>query len=218
MNNAPSAFWDRVARRYANMQMRDPETYEKTLERVRAHLKPGDRVLELGCGTGATALRLRDAVGGYVASDYSAEMIAIAAERRAEVGVGNLELCVGQLGDGSLPDGPFDAILGFNLLHLLPDRRRAFEEVAEKLQPGGLFISKTPCLGGLFRVFQPLVSALRLMGKAPDFTFLAPARLERDITMAGFDIVESGDYPKRPPRRFIVARKSLSSLPKSPKT
>lgn len=207
MSNSATAFWDRVARRYAKMQMRDPETYEKTLELIRAHLRPGDRVLELGCGTGSTALRLADAVEHYVASDYSAEMIAIAGERRTEAGVENLELCIGQLGNGSLPGGRYDAILGFNLLHLLPDRRRAFAEVAEKLRPDGLFISKTPCLGGVFRVFQPLVVALRLLGKAPDFNFLTPSRLERDITDAGFEVIESGDYPKRPPRRFVVARK-----------
>ncbi|MBY4893007.1 class I SAM-dependent methyltransferase [Rhodobacteraceae bacterium N5(2021)] len=202
-----AAFWDRVARRYAEMQMRNPETYEHTLDLVREHLRPGDRVLELGCGTGTTALRLADAVERYVASDYSAEMITIAGERRSKAGVENLDLCVGQPCDGSLPEGPFDAILAFNLLHLLPNRRQAFADVAQHLRPGGLFISKTPCLGGVYRVFQPLVSALRLLGKAPDFNFLTPARLEREIRMAGFDIIAAGDYPKRPPRRFIVARK-----------
>lgn len=208
MANSSAAFWDRVARRYAKMQMRDPLTYEKTLDLIRAQLSPCDRVLELGCGTGTTALRLTEAVEQYTASDYSSQMIAIAKEKRAEAGAENLDLCIGQLGDGSLPDGPYDAILGFNILHLLPDRRLAFEEVVKKLRPGGLFISKTPCLGGVFRVLQPVVFALRLMGKAPDFNFLTPARLQRDIAMAGFEIIETGDYSKRPPRRFIVARKS----------
>lgn len=207
MGKESAAFWDRVARRYADMQMRDPETYEQTLGLIRAQLGPGDRVLELGCGTGSTALRLVDCVQHYVASDYAAEMIAIAGERRAEAGVENLELCVGQLGDGSLPKGPYDAVLGFNVLHLLPDRRRSFAEVAQILRPGGLFISKTPCLGGVWRGVQPLVVALRLLGMAPHFNFLTPARLEREITRAGFEIVASGDYPKRPPRRFVVAKK-----------
>ncbi len=207
MNTRSVAFWDRVARRYAKMSMRNPADYEKTLNRIRAYLGPDDRVLELGCGTGTTALTLSACVGTYIASDYSPEMIAIVNEKRSDAMIENLEVSVGQLCDGSLPEGPFDVILGFNLLHLLPNRRMAFEDVARNLRPGGLFISKTPCLGGLYRVLQPVVAIFRMMGKAPDFHFLSPARLEREIRQAGFEIVEAGDYPKRPPRRFIVARK-----------
>ena len=207
MNDNPAAFWDGIARRYANMSMRNPAEYDMTLNLIRAHLGPDDRVLELGCGTGTTAVNLANAVGSYVASDYSSEMIAIAGEKQSAAMVKNLDLCVGQVCDGSLPEGPFDVILGFNLLHLLPDRRQAFEEIGQNLRRGGLFISKTPCLGGVYRVLQPVVAALRLMGKAPDFHFLTPTALEREIIQAGFEIVEAGDYPKRPPRRFIVARR-----------
>lgn len=207
MTHHSAAFWDRMARRYANMSMRNPADYEKTLNLIRAYLGPDDRVLELGCGTGTTALRLAAAVGQYIASDYSAQMIAIADQKRSEAMVENLEVTVGQLCDGSLPKGPFDVILGFNLLHLLPDRRLAFEDIAQNLRPGGLFISKTPCLGGLYRVLEPVVAIFHMMGKVPDFHFLSPARLEKEIRQAGFEIVETGDYPKRPPRRFIVARK-----------
>ena len=51
-----AAFWNRVARRYAAMPMRNPDAWEETLARVTARLSPTDRVLELGCGTGSTAL------------------------------------------------------------------------------------------------------------------------------------------------------------------
>lgn len=212
MDKGSVAFWDRVARRYARMQMRDPQTYERTLDLIRTRLAPGDRVLEIGCGTGATALKLADGVQHYVASDYSAQMIAIAEERRTEAGAENIELCVAQLGDGSLPKGPYDAVLGFNILHLLPDRQLAFAEIAQALRPGGLMISKTPCLGGVYRVLQPLVVAFRLFGKAPHFNFVTPARLEREITMAGFEIIETENYSERPPRRFVVARKREGAL------
>lgn len=207
MSNHPSAFWDRVARRYAEMSVRNPADYERTLNLIRVHLKPTDRVLELGCGTGTTALKLAGEVGTYVASDYSAEMIAIADEKRSKARIANLEVTVGQVCDGSLSEGPFDVILGFNLLHLLADRRLAFDDISRKLRPGGLFISKTPCLGGAYRVLQPVVAALRMAGKAPEFHFLSPARLEQEIAQAGFEIVETGDYPNRPPRRFILAMK-----------
>ena len=153
-----ASFWDRVARRYAAMPMRNPDTYEATLERIRAHLKPTDRVLELGCGTGSTALRLAPLVAQYTAVDFSAEMIAIARERQAEGEVANLDFVVVTVADGSFPDGPFDAILAFNVLHLLPDRDTAFADTFGRLRTGGLFMSKTPCLGGVYRVLQPVVA------------------------------------------------------------
>ena len=50
-----SRFWDRLAAGYAKKPVPDEEAYARTLERVRAHLTPNDRVLELGCGTGTSA-------------------------------------------------------------------------------------------------------------------------------------------------------------------
>ena len=203
-----SAFWNRVARRYANMSMRNPASYEATLDRVRAHLRTDHRVLEFGCGTGSTALRLAPLVGHYIATDYSAGMIAIAREKQAGTDIKNLDFRIAEASGGSWPEGTFDAVLAFNILHLLPDRYATLFEALCKLRPGGLFISKTPCLGGRYCILQPVVAALRLFGKAPSLQFLTPAALEREFTDAGFDILEHRDYPARPPSRFIVAMKA----------
>jgi SAM-dependent methyltransferase len=206
-HKSPQAFWDRVAQRYAKMEMRNPDAYETTLTLVKARLGAQDRVLELGCGTGETALRLAPSVAEYVASDYSSAMITIARVSQTSTSIENLKPCVASLGNGSMPEGPFDTVLAFNLLHLLPDRSVAFDEIFDLTRPNGLFISKTPCLGGLFRVFKPILAILRLFGKAPDFNFITPLALEQDIMRAGFEIIERGDYPSGPPRRFIVAQR-----------
>ncbi|WP_149780958.1 class I SAM-dependent methyltransferase [Roseovarius litoreus] len=71
MNDASAAFWDRVARSYPNMSMRNPADYEKALDRIRAFLGSKDRVLELGCGTGTKTVKLVGAFGRYTTSDYS---------------------------------------------------------------------------------------------------------------------------------------------------
>ena len=76
-------FWDRTSRKYAASAILDRAGYERTLDRTRALLGSGDRVLELGCGTGTTALLLADDVQHYLATDISAGMIAIANEKRA---------------------------------------------------------------------------------------------------------------------------------------
>lgn len=208
MQPKSAAFWDRVARRYARMAIRNPAGYEATIDAVRSHLQPTDHVFELGCGTGTTALKLAPSVAGFVACDYSAEMIAIANEKLAAETHSNLEFSVGASGDDTLPAGPFDAALAFNVLHLLPDRPVALTEVFNRLRSGGLFISKTPCLSGYYRIFQPLIAVLHIFGKAPHFHFLTPAKLEQEIRDAGFRIVERNDTVSTSRRRFILAQKA----------
>ena len=73
-------FWDRTARQYAADPIADPAGYETTVRRVQALLSPRHSVLELGCGTGTTALRLAPFAGQLLATDVSAGMIAIAQE------------------------------------------------------------------------------------------------------------------------------------------
>lgn len=76
-------FWDRTSRQYATSAIADQAGYERTLDQTRALLKSDDRVLELGCGTGTTALRLAGDVQDYLATDISAGMIAVANEKHA---------------------------------------------------------------------------------------------------------------------------------------
>ena len=204
-----SQFWDRVAERYAASTISNLEAYEHTLSRTLAHLGPGDRVLEIGCGTASTAIRLAPSVGTCIATDYAAEMVRIGREKLARGGPPNLRILRAGPGDGSLPEGPFGDQLAFSLLHLLPDLPATLAEVRGLLRPGGLLISKTPCLGGPWQALRPVLGLMRLAGRAPaTVRFLPPARLERALTAAGFAIVEAADHNTRPVRRFVVAQRT----------
>jgi ubiquinone/menaquinone biosynthesis C-methylase UbiE len=99
--------------------------YERTLERTRQWLKRSDKVLELGRGTGTTALRLAPAVEHIVATDIASEMIAIAREKALAEGCLNATFEVGTPDAAPWPDGTFDAALGFNVLHLVATRQAA---------------------------------------------------------------------------------------------
>ncbi|ANK83627.1 MAG: hypothetical protein TEF_20145 [Rhizobiales bacterium NRL2] len=207
-----AAFWDRSARKYAARPVKDMGAYEKTLDRVRAHLSVGDEVLETGCGTGTTALKLADAAGRITATDISAGMIAIGREKAAAQDVANIEFRQATL-EQDMPAGPFDAVLAFNLLHLLTDPADAIDRVRNLVRPGGLFISKTVCLGRRAWHFRALIGGLQLIGKAPHVSFLDVAELEAMVTGAGFEIIETGDYPAKPPSHFIVARRPAQADP-----
>jgi SAM-dependent methyltransferase len=208
----PAEFWDRVAARYAKAPMRAPEAYEATLARVRAHLGPTDRVLEFGCGTGTTAVALAPHVAAYEGRDISANMLAIGRDRAAAAGASNLSFAPGDLG-AEIAGGPFDAVLAFNVLHLVPDLDGALGRIRAALVPGGRFISKTPCLaaGDLspkYRAILMLLPALQWLGKAPGFLHrLSVADLERRVRATGFEVIEAADLPAMPPSRLIVARR-----------
>ncbi|RVT87335.1 class I SAM-dependent methyltransferase [Rhodobacteraceae bacterium CCMM004] len=201
---APPSFWDRLAPRYAARPLSDPAAYEDTLARTRARLGAQDRVLEIGCGTGMTAVRLAPGVAEYVALDASAGMLAIA---RARPGADAVRFVQADLADRSKAPGPVDAILAFSVLHLVDDLAATLAEVHDRLRPGGHLISKTPCLAGQGPVVHAAVAALRLVGWAPPMATLAPADLDRAIAAAGFQIVETHDYPPRARYRFVAARR-----------
>lgn len=201
-----SEFWDRGARKYAAAPMKDIESFEATLARTRAHLRPTDRVLELGAGSGATALRLAPDVAHILATDISAEMVAVAQEGAKGSGVDNIAFRRATLGEPDFPDAPFDVVMALNLLHLMPDLHASLAAVHGLLPPGGRLIAKTPCIKG--NLLIPMaIKVMQLAGRAPHVSILGVAELDVAIRQAGFDIVETLNAPAKPPSRFVVARR-----------
>jgi len=212
MNTASDArFWDRASRNYSKSKISDMDGYERTLERTRALLGSSDRVLELGCGTGTTALRLARGVQSYLATDISNEMIAIAKEKHASAPSPSLIFRQARAESLGPEDAGFNAVLGFNYLHLVRDVPETLRHIHSLLAPEGLFISKTPCLGDMNPLIRRvLLPALRAVGKAPHVTIFRAADLTKLITAAGFDIVttEIHGSKRTDTRPYIVARKA----------
>jgi ubiquinone/menaquinone biosynthesis C-methylase UbiE len=209
-NAADARFWDRTARRYAADSIKDMGGYERTLDRTRHYLNSTDAILELGCGTGTTALRLAPHVSRMTATDLSGEMIAIAREKATVEACRNVEFAVATPDRAPWPDGSFDAVLAFNLWHLVADRALALAQVHRLLKPGRLFVSKTPCLGEMNPLIRLAVPVMQLVGKAPYVAFFSAAELESEIERAGFVIIERARHGsnRKDARIFIVARRA----------
>lgn len=205
MTTSP-AFWNRISSRYAASPIRDVGAYEASLVRVRTYLGKTDTVLEVGAGTGSTALRLADCVARYTATDFSGGMIEIANAKLREDAPPGLRFEVARASD-PIDGAPFDAVLAFNLLHLEPDLAGTLRALRDQLRPGGRLISKTPGLKGRFPGIKAMIRVMQFFGRAPFVAFFSDSELEDMISQAGFRIVETGDYPKRPASRFIVAEK-----------
>jgi ubiquinone/menaquinone biosynthesis C-methylase UbiE len=202
-------FWDKAAAKYAARPISDMDAYEQTMERVAAHLTPEARVLELGCGTGSTALRLAPHAANILATDFSAGMIA---QAQARAQVGNVRFLQADVFDDALAEAGFDVVMGFNLFHLIEDVPAVLTRIHALLAPGGLFISKTPCLGEpslgwKFALLMRLLPLMQWVGKAPYVKVETIAGLDAQITEAGFRIIETGNFPLRPPSHFVVAQR-----------
>lgn len=209
---ADVAFWTRNAPKYAADPVADPAGYERTLARVAELLQPQDRVLEFGCGTGSTALRLAPLVREYRATDLAPGMIAIAEEKRAAAEpCASLSFAVATAESMAAEEkAAWDVILGFNWLHLIADRPATLRAVHRLVRPGGLFVSKTVCLGDMNPLISLAVPVMRLFGKAPATVLSFKATdLEGEVAAAGFRVeaVERHGSKSKDARPFIVARR-----------
>ena len=106
-----------------------------------AQLRPGELVLDVGCGTGTLAIAAKRRVepGGAVHGiDPSPEMIARAMKKARKGGV-DVAFQTGVAEALPYPDETFDVVLGTLMLHHLPRAlRRAFaHEIRRVLEPGG---------------------------------------------------------------------------------
>jgi len=104
-------------------------------------LSPGGEALEIGSGSGAMAAQLLRKFPELriVATDYDDEMVATAGRRLATFG----ERATVQRVDATalpFPDGRFDVVLSFAMLHHVMDWQRAVVEAFRVIRPGGQFL------------------------------------------------------------------------------
>ncbi len=135
--------WDRISQLYRREV--DPRL-APVLENVitRGGLKAGQRVLDLGTGTGAVAAAAAPRVlpGGRVtATDISPEMLTLARRQVVDSGLGNVEFLEGRAEAIPAADGAFDVILASLSLMYVIDRGTAAREMRRVLRPGGRLVA-----------------------------------------------------------------------------
>jgi len=135
--------WDRIADIYAReIDMRFASVVAETLKR--AGVSAGERVLDLGTGTGSVAVRAAPlvAAGGHVtAIDISSEMVSRARRRAAQLGFENISFREGRAEEIPAADGEFDRVIACLVMMYVIDRPAAAREIARVLRPGGRFVA-----------------------------------------------------------------------------
>jgi ubiquinone/menaquinone biosynthesis C-methylase UbiE len=157
-----------------------------------AALRPGERVLDVACGTGVVARLASRQVGatGTVAGlDVNAGMLAVA--RSATPPGTSIEWHAASADAIPLPDASFDVVLCQMGLQFMPDRRAALREMRRVLAPGGRLILNVP--GPTPRLFVIMGEALarHVGGEAVGFvnqvfSLHDTAEIQNLISGAGF--------------------------------
>ncbi|MFC1415344.1 class I SAM-dependent methyltransferase [Streptacidiphilus cavernicola] len=132
-------------------------------------VRPGDRVLDLGCGRGAVLLAAAEAAGadGYAAGiDLAPEMVRATAAEIAQRRLRNVAVRIGDAEDPGFPAGSFEVVLAGLMMFITPDPAAALTAARRVLAPGGRFGMST--FGPEDPAWQrPLRAALAAGGSAP---------------------------------------------------
>lgn len=204
MMRTSTKFWDRIAEKYSRQPIADEAAYQKKLEVTRQYFRPDMEVLELGCGTGGTAVKHAPFVQHVRAVDISSKMIEIARAKATDIA--NVTFEQASVEDLDVPNESIDAVLALSLLHLLEDRESAIARIKAMLKPGGVFVSSTACLGDTMKWFKLVAPIGRFFGVIPTVKIFTVQELVDSLTDGGFDI----DYQWQPaPSKavFIVAKR-----------
>lgn len=208
MGNA-AKFWDRIAARYSRQPIADKASYQRKLKITQKYLNTDMEVLEIGCGTGTTAIIHSPYVKHIKAIDISEKMIEIARSKADAQGIANISFERCTIEELKVGEQTIDVVLGLSILHLLDNKEEVIAKVFEILKPGGRFISSTACLDDNIPWLKLILPVGKLIGLMPSVTFFTKEQLEVWLSDAGFDI-EYSWLPGKGKAVFVVAKKPES--------
>jgi SAM-dependent methyltransferase len=155
-----------------------------------AEIRPGERVLDLACGTGNAAIEAARAGASVTGLDAAPRLIEVARARAAAANLA-IELVVGDAQELPFGDGGFDCVISVFGVIFVPDPPRAMAEIVRVLSPGGrALISAWRPEGPINAMVGVLARAVREAGgpNRPPFAWHDPEALRELAAAHGADV------------------------------
>ena len=149
----------------------------------RMDIQPGERVLEVGVGTGIN-LSLYPKNCSVTGIDFSGSMLEKARERVSRKGLRNIRLLQMDAGDLKFADDSFDIVYAPYLISVVPDPVKVAREMRRVCRPGGRiiflnhFLSPNPLLSRVERMISPYTIHIGFKSDLDLPAFLAQADLQ----------------------------------------
>lgn len=150
---------------------RSEQFYELVFDWIadRGGVAAGSRWLDIGCGVGQHAIRLRRRGYRVVAADFSPDRVALANEHLRHQGIGDgvVVQCEDLVAGLSFPEASFEAVLCWGVLMHIPQIEVAMLELIRVTKPGGRLFIYEANLHGLDAIISHLISfGRRAVGKS----------------------------------------------------
>lgn len=173
--------------------------WARRVEMLSSHLRPGMRVLELGCGTGYFTRELARSGANVVAVDVSPELLEIA---RVDCSATNVRYDIQNACALSYPEAVFDSVVGSSVLHHL-EIKDALHEIYRVLKPRGtIYFTEPNMLNPQIALQKNIPWVKRKLGDSPDETAFFRWPLRRLLKGTGFRDVRINPFdflhPKTP--------------------
>jgi SAM-dependent methyltransferase len=209
-NAAQIAYWNEGAgQTWAELQSPMDRQLEPLGRRVMATLapRPGERVLDIGCGSGATTVMLAQAVapgGEAIGVDISRPMLDVA-RRRAE-GLTGVRFLEADAQTAGFEPASFDAVFSRFGVMFFADPTAAFANIRSALRAGGrlAFICWRPPFENPFMMLPMMAAAQHVTPPPPPepgapgpFAFADPDRVRSILEGAGFQGIEIAPHDQK---------------------
>lgn len=154
--------------------------------------RPGERVLDLGCGTGHLTAQIAERGAETIGIDSSASMIAQARQNYPK-----LKFQLADARDFAF-DAPFDAVFSNAALHWVLEADSVVRSVAKALKPGGRFVLEFGVRGNVAKVTEGVEAALLAAGFPRQNPWYFPTLGEYSTLLEsfGFEVADAQTFPR----------------------
>jgi SAM-dependent methyltransferase len=183
--------------------------WRRRVQMLSDHLRPGMRILEIGCGTGYFTRELTRRGADIVAIDVSPDLLEIA---KANSSAPNVRYEIQNACALTYSDATFDSVVGSSILHHL-EIEDALREIYRVLKPGGtIYFTEPNMLNPQIAIQKNVPWIKRRLGDSPDETAFFRWSLRRLLEQAGYGDIHIDPFDFLHPKTPVPLIDRLNAL------